>query len=300
MFRALAPRLRDMGWQSLLPLLNPGKAPILNGWQRYNKMAPTDMEIERWAGMMPGAGIGLAMGPDHVVAVDIDLLDPDTAHRARAIALEAFGPTPLTRVGKPPKVMLFYRRHPALVLEGRAFGGYELYSASGQVVLYSIHPDTGRPYHWQDERPEDVAPQDLPVITTAMVDAFHREMAPHRVLGTATAALRPGTAIGTTAEMLRTLSKAIDPVRTAAWHVTTAPPGDRHYCMVGAVAALTIMGYRPAEFEAALDTAYVEATGRAGFVAEAVAWALGRMGEPPAPFDATALEADWKRRRGLA
>lgn len=300
MFRALAPRLRDMGWQCLLPLLSPGKRPLLEKWQRYNTTAPTDFEIERWCGMMPNAGIGVALGPDGIAAVDLDIKDPTTAHRARAIAVEVFGPTPLTRVGQAPKAMLFYRRPATLTVEGRAFGGYEIYCRTGQVVLHSIHPDTGHPYHWIDERPEDVGPHDLPVITAEQVEAFHRAMAPHRVLNAATATARPGTPLGTTADMLRMLGLSSDPIAAAITATAHAAEGSRHATMVGAVVALSIMGFRPAEYEVALDAAYTTATGRTDAVAKAVAWALGRVGEPPAPFDASAIDAAWNRRRGRA
>jgi hypothetical protein len=289
-----------MGWQCTIPLLNPGKRPCIEKWERYNTTAPTDFEIERWAAMMPNAGIGLAVGPDLTTAVDLDITDPATAHRARAIAVEVFGPTPLTRVGLPPKAMLFYRRPPSLTITGRAFGGYELYAATGQVVLHSIHPDTGRPYLWIDERPEDVGPQDLPIITTAMVEDFHRAMAPHRVLTPATATARPGMALGTTADMLRMLGLSSDPIAAAITATAHAAEGSRHATMVGAVVALSIMGFRPAEYEMALDAAYTTATGRTDAVAKAVAWALGRVGEPPAPFDASAIDAAWNRRRGRA
>ncbi len=74
--------------------------------------------------------------------------------------------------------MMFYRAEVGLDAGGTAFGGYELYRHSGQVVLYSVHPDTRQPYRWIEARPEDVSPSDLPVISQAMLNAFKTEMEP--------------------------------------------------------------------------------------------------------------------------
>ena len=75
MFATLAPRLRDNGWASVIPVANPGKCPLVAGWQAYNRAAPTEREVALWCSAHPGAGIGLAYGPDRVLGVDLDFLD---------------------------------------------------------------------------------------------------------------------------------------------------------------------------------------------------------------------------------
>jgi len=172
MFASLALKLRDMGWKSLIPLHNPGKRPIISAWEAYSQSEPTDFEINLWAMRYPGGGIGLVSGPDGVIAVDLDFLDAAKSVRALHIANDTLGATPLVRVGQAPKTMMFFRADVNLDPGGRAFGGYELYRHSGQVVLYSVHQDTRQPYLWTDARPEDVSPSDLPVISQSMLDAF--------------------------------------------------------------------------------------------------------------------------------
>jgi hypothetical protein len=142
MFGALAPKLRDMGWQSLIPLIPHEKRPAISKWEQFNLRPPTDNEIEGWVAAAPGSGIGLAYGPDRVIAADQDFSDPQTA----ATVANIVGETPLVRMGRPPKRLTLYKASRNLFVPGKAFGGFELYSTSGQTVLYKVHPDTGRPY----------------------------------------------------------------------------------------------------------------------------------------------------------
>ena len=86
MFKFLAPKLRDNNWIGLIPLYNPGKRPLISGWQEYNKRPPNDDEIDNWCSKSPGAGIGLACGNDSVVGVDQDILDLQVAHGIEQIA----------------------------------------------------------------------------------------------------------------------------------------------------------------------------------------------------------------------
>jgi hypothetical protein len=306
MFGALAPRLIDNGWTALLPLLNPGKRPLITAWQRYNKAAPTPAEIERWATTSPWAGIGLAMGPDGVMGIDIDVTDTTTARRAQAATVEICGPTPMIRIGKPPKAMLYYRRAPSLVPPGRAFGQYEIYTLSGQTALFGTHPETLLPYHWPVESPEHVAPWELPVVDTVTLAALQEALAgiiPRPTASTSTGGNGAGRpALGNTgaidtAHMLRLISDAVDPVAAVATAITSAVEGSRHYTMVAGVAALIIKGFTTAEFIDPVASAYTTATGRdTSTVMAATAWAARTFGEPIPPPDTFAL---WPRRKGM-
>src|SRR3954468_20351464 len=89
MFANLAPRLREMGWLAIIPLMPPGrdrdgnpvntKRPAISGWQVFNRRAPTDPEVSAWGCSSPAGGIGLAYGPDGVVGVDLDWQDREIA-----------------------------------------------------------------------------------------------------------------------------------------------------------------------------------------------------------------------------
>jgi Bifunctional DNA primase/polymerase, N-terminal len=165
MFATLAPRLRDNGWASVIPVANPGKCPLISGWQAYNRAAPTEVEVDLWCSAHPCAGIGLAYGPDRVLGVDLDFLDVGTAASAEAAVVDVLGINDCVRIGRSPKRLLLYRAAPGLVVPGKAFGGYELFSTTCQTVLFGTHPDTGQPYYWPARSPEDISPQDLPVAT---------------------------------------------------------------------------------------------------------------------------------------
>jgi hypothetical protein len=312
MFVSLAPKLRDNGWKSLIPLHNPGKRPIQPGWEMYSQSEPTDFEIHQWGKRYPGAGIGLVSGPDGTIAVDLDFRDPAKSARALNIAYETLGATQLVRVGQAPKTMLFFQAAVDLDPGGRAFGGYELYRHSGQVVLYSVHPDTRQPYRWIEARPEDVSPSDLSVISQAKLDAFKAEMEPlcettTRFSDKGNSLLRGASGASLTGMVLSRLNSAEEePLEVAADCVREAAEGSRHYTMVGAVTALVMKGYTLAEIRAAIEPPYFETLNaseiraRHGAVAKAARWAILRTrdGEDsPVQYDATSLTAAWLARK---
>jgi hypothetical protein len=307
MFAAHAPRLRERGWQSLLPLHNPGKRPIPSGWERHNLTPPDDTQIEAWAAHYPTAGIGIAVGPDRVLGADLDFLDPAKADTARAIALEALGPTPLIRVGLPPKTMLLYR-HAGDLPASRRLGGVELFTTSGQFVLFSIHPDTLKPYHWPVESPLDLSPADLPVVTPEALAAFTAAIAPHCHRPALARAMAASTAAGNgrAAELLRAFAASPDkdPAAIAAEAMAAAAPGDRHYSTVAAIVALGTAGLTDAEIRAALGNHYMahfdarEARHRATVFGSALTWARKRIGPAAAdlPPALTAIGETWSDR----
>src|SRR5262245_15744147 len=112
MFAHLAPKLRANGWQSMIPIANPGKRPLESGWNYYNKFAPSDADIDRWADLYPSAGIGLAYGPDSVLGVDLDFIVPEVAAQANSVTYATLGTTDYVRVGRFPKSLLLYRASP--------------------------------------------------------------------------------------------------------------------------------------------------------------------------------------------
>lgn len=307
MFAAHAPRLRERGWLSLLPLHNPGKRPIPSGWERHNVAPPDDAQIEAWAATHPAAGIGLAVGPDRVLGVDLDFLEPGKADTARGIALEALGPTPLIRVGLQPKTMLLYRQAGDLPAS-RRLGGVELFTTSGQFVLFSIHPETLKPYNWPLESPLDLSPADLPAVTVEALAVFTEAIAPHchRPALARAMAVSNATGNGRAGELLRAIAASPDkdPAAIAAEAIAAAAPGDRHYSTVAAIVALGIAGLSDAEIRAALGHHYMahfdarEARHRAIVFGSALTWARRRIGPATAdlPPALTAIGETWSAR----
>ena len=281
MFGRLAHTLRDMGWGALIPLVPGEKRPAILQWERYNELAPSDLLIDHWAKTHPHSGIGLAFGPDRVIASDLDFLDPDKAATARAINDEHLGPSPMIRIGRAPKTLQFYRAVPGLQVPGKAYGGFEVFSRTVQVVLYGTHPDTLQPYHWPEESPETISPDDLPTVTQSMLDAFIAAMEPLRE----DRVTRQGVTIsytGTTAEWLRQFSgmaTAEEMIEAACEGIRGVGPGSRHATMQAATMALVTRGVAPHEFLAQIEAAYAatlngkEAQARRNAVKDAARWA---------------------------
>jgi hypothetical protein len=244
MFAALAPKLRDNGWRAVMPVANPGKRPLVMGWDAYNRGAPADREVDAWCRAYSNAGIGLAYGPDGVLGVDLDFLDPAVAARADAIVRERLGRSECVRIGRLPKRLILYGATPGLRVPGKAFGGYELFSGSGQTVLYGTHPDTAKPYYWPAQSPEDVNPSDLPIVgqtaLTGMIEALATLCSP---IGPRRLESAPSGGGGRVTAWLcifnTTNAKPADLCRAA---VEAAPEGDRYPTAFSAIVALVRIG----------------------------------------------------------
>lgn len=281
MFGRLALKLRDNGWAAIIPLLLGEKRPAISRWETYNITPPSDLQIGRWAETHPLCGIGLVYGPDQVLGVDLDYVDPEKAAAARAVNDRYLCGSPMIRVGRLPKVLVFYRAAPGLQVPGKSFGGFELFRYSGQTVLYGIHPDTSRPYQWPEESPETLSPEDLPVVTQAMLDAFLAAMDPLRE----DRVRHNGTIItnaGKTATWLRQFSQMTTPaemIEAACTGIRGVGVGARHQTMQAATMALVMRGVEPAQFVDAIEAAYTatltqeEALTRRNAVRDAARWA---------------------------
>lgn len=159
----IIPGQKRPGWRA------GGAEYPLEKWQTYCATAPTDDELSAWEAVE--AGVGIALG--NVVAIDIDILDPDLAHRAEAEILAIVGADEApVRVGQYPKRVLIFRtdetiksRSKAWQGEGGDRNGLEILSHGRQVVAAGIHPATGRLYVWRGGAPDTVHVDDLPTLT---------------------------------------------------------------------------------------------------------------------------------------
>jgi hypothetical protein len=116
------------------------------------------------------------IGPDKVVAFDQDIMDPQLSVRAREIYEETAGPIAMEQIGQHPKRKIYAQHDGSVALNGRNYGGHEIYLYSGQVALFTIHPDTLREYWWPDASPLDLSPEDLPLLTQLQVDDYRAAM----------------------------------------------------------------------------------------------------------------------------
>lgn len=308
MFAELAPRLLGNGWSSLIPVANPGKRPLIPGWNACNRAPPADHEIDAWCAAYPAAGVGLAYGPDGVLGVDLDFMDPEVAARADAIVREALGPNDCVRTGRLPKRLILYRAAPGLSVPGKVFGGYELFSGSGQTVLYGTHPDTGRSYYWPGQSPEHISPSDLPVIGQAALDRMIKALG---ALCSRVGRTRPaGTASGgggRVADWLRTFnSTGAKPVDLCRAAVEAAAEGDRYPTAFSAIVVLVRVGHADAEIIEHVVDPYLarfdqrSLPDRQRAIMSGLRWARAQVG-PDAEVIAAALRSDqvfarWRAR----
>jgi Bifunctional DNA primase/polymerase, N-terminal len=322
MFARRAPKLIENGWTSLIPLR--GKIPLVTGWSRFNCEPPGEALIEQWSEQFRDAGIGLAFGPDHVICVDLDWSDTATARRAYELTIEICGLSDFTRIGRPPKSMLFYCSAPGLLVPGKAFGGYEIFSTSGQAVLFGTHPDTGQPYHWPNRSPENGGPAELPVLTQAALDALQKALEPfcHQA---APRQRNPGQQTSRdAADGVRTRASDRTNGRAALWlrifrnspdqspldlcraGVSAAQPGDRYPTAFGAVVALVMFGHTDTEICASVIAPYStlfdqhQAPRRVAAMRSALKWARASVGPDAATIEqiisAARIAEHWHRR----
>jgi hypothetical protein len=301
-FGRLAMKLHDMGWRSLIPIKPGEKAPAMYGWERYNTTPPAEDIIQSWASLYASCGIGLAFGPDRVIGMDLDFMDPVKATRADSILKATLGTTSMVRVGQSPKQLAFYRAEKPIALDGRAFGGFEIYQHSGQCLLYGLHPKTGRDYYWPEESPETLSPSDLPVITTAQVQAFITEMAPLRddvvrPLGRATVHNAGRTT--TWLQEFATLAAHEDMIALGAEGIRGVGHGARHYTMQAVVTALVTRSISPDDFLEEISAAYAETLDakerqqRRRAVSDAASWAIRKIWGGITPTEIVELDIAW-------
>jgi hypothetical protein len=237
-FATIAPRLRDNGWPSPIPVIK--KAPIIAAWQRYNVMPVSDDEMDEWVRLFPNVNVGHAAGHG-IVAVDIDVVDDGDAPKVRELADAVLGPTAFIRIGKAPKQLRLYRGASA----SRKAHPIEVFGTTGQVVLYGLHPVTARDYWWPEDEPLYAAPSDLPPIEELKIEHFIREV--HRTIAVADQARAKATGPDRPVpEIFRDLRKQRAGRRVSDWVVDqlgAAQVGALHNTMLSVVGALVAKGY---------------------------------------------------------
>ena len=119
-----------------------------------------------------------------IAGIDVDVLAPWLADAVVHRIEHMLGPTPLTRTGRPPKMLLVYRLErplpklstPEMFLPDASKVQVEILGEGQQFVCDGLHPDTGQPYRWTDGSPADVAITDLPVVDETMLREMLEEV----------------------------------------------------------------------------------------------------------------------------
>lgn len=170
--------LIDQGY-TVVPIQQGKKAPGFDGWQ---KAKPSKGQVKDWLeGGFRNAGVGIVT--KFTVAIDIDCRDEDAALRFESWCMDNIGTAPV-RIGQAPKRLLVYRTvepfskrsSNAYVDEWGDKQQIEILATGQQFVAFHIHPDTGKPYVWVDDKsPLNVKATDLVELTQEHIDTLIAE-----------------------------------------------------------------------------------------------------------------------------
>lgn len=161
------------GYQ-IVPITPGWKYPMgVTGWQ---KMQIDQAQLDRLlTNGHAKSGVGVLTGD--IVAVDLDIRDKDTCDKISTWCLEHLGVAP-QRTGESPKTLFVFRSDAPL--SKRSTTKYEdplgeehqieILGKGNQFVAYAIHPDTRKPYVWNNLPLASVRAGDLPVITEMQID----------------------------------------------------------------------------------------------------------------------------------
>jgi hypothetical protein len=146
-------------------------------WQRFCDRLPTEIETNLWSRNYSGAGIGIALGYNQVVAVDIDSNDPALTAEIEGL----IGHSPVGKVGNRG-VTWFFRAAPGFKtthFKCSSGDGVDLLGPGTQTVIPpTVHPATGKSYRWREdgESLELVPPERLPMLPADIADCVGEVM----------------------------------------------------------------------------------------------------------------------------
>jgi hypothetical protein len=184
---SIAPPNADIAPSSKLPLTSRGKAPARRGLDGYwrgfagwQDATIDESDVQQW--VQDGANIGLRTR--HYPAIDVDVLDPETAGVIESTLVELFPGVP-RRFGRAPKFAMPFRtndpfgkiRFRVSKNDGTEQGVVEILGDGQQFVVHGVHPGTGRQFVWQDDTTsggvEVLAkhpPTSLPLLTPEIIE----------------------------------------------------------------------------------------------------------------------------------
>ena len=155
---------KDNGY---LPVRMEGKRPSIKNWNS-RPLGNTAIRNLFRNPAYNSANLGFRTGK--LVAVDIDHGNRRTVDRIRDAAFGMLGQTPFVRIGRRPRLMLFYRANDEVQSVG--VGKVEILGRGKVAVVEGIHPDTDRPYDWPEEHLLDLPFSALPLVQPSDLEYF--------------------------------------------------------------------------------------------------------------------------------
>jgi hypothetical protein len=215
-FAAVAPQLAARGWRPF-PGYQETKVPAMRRWPGLNQ-APWDCAdlvaaVEEYQPPQEFCCC-LAVQPE-IVAIDLDITNPEHATAAAALADEFLGVTPLVRIGLAPKCVRVYRNGDGV--RSRKLHPLEIFAGSGQFVAYGWHQKAEHPYCWPNASPLNLSADSnqIPAVTRVQLDRFTNKLfklVPRRLLPTGRHHAGKWSGPQTISERLRMLT-----VRYSSW-----------------------------------------------------------------------------------
>jgi len=258
--------IRANGFPATIPSI--GKEPLIKRYPEYGLHPADQIEFDYWVRVYPAASISLVMSGREVI-LDMDILNEDLIKEILELALKMLGPIDFRRVGRAPKVSLFYRALDDIPT--RVGLVIEIFSTAGtkQVLLYGRHPETGGEYEWTGlGSPLTHRFEQMPRVRARQVAAFHdvalKLVADSGYVKPAKpakdgSAVGPSANVGNIGDMMAEILRAMgngDPPAVASSYFERTPDGAKHYAMVAAVSALVLRGYSDHQIVVALTDAY--------------------------------------------
>jgi Bifunctional DNA primase/polymerase, N-terminal len=215
-FAAVALQLAARGWRPF-PGYQETKVPAMRGWPGLNQAewdrADLVATVEEYQ-PTDAFCCCLAVQPE-IVAIDLDITNPEHAAAAAALADEFLGVTPLVRIGLAPKCVRVYRNGDGV--RSRKLHPLEIFAGSGQFVAYGWHQKAERPYCWPNASPLNLNADSnqIPTVTRLQLERFSNELfklVPRQLLPTGHHHAGKGSGPQTINERLRMLT-----VRYGSW-----------------------------------------------------------------------------------
>lgn len=173
----LAARLADFGYYPV-PIPAGCKGPVIAGWDKLRLTAEKIPAYFSESNMLVGCLHA------NLACFDIDVTDPALAEEIVTEGFRRF-PGALERIGRAPKSAIVLRlpepgftvrnteKHSRVSDDGEVFEAQvEVRTATRQMVVYGLHPDTGKPYTWPRGQLWETPLEALPPITQEAAQSF--------------------------------------------------------------------------------------------------------------------------------
>lgn len=173
----LALRLVSLGYYPV-PIPAGCKGPVIAGWDKLRLSPENVPEYFTETNMLVGCLHA------NLACFDIDITDPALAEEIVAEGFRRF-PGALERIGRAPKSAIVLRlpepgftvrnteKHSRTTEDGEVFEAQvEVRTATRQMVVYGLHPETGKPYTWPRGQLWETPITDLPAITQEAAQEF--------------------------------------------------------------------------------------------------------------------------------